>query len=606
MKIIALIDSAEALAGSMKHAEARHISYVANTRAGCLACELGAVPYRRIDEYVSRKEIVDLGWRNFRALDAFSERADDLLLAASNRLRNTGIRPLRFSYYEVKIMMDSISTKLLMLDALVNHEKCDVLLYPARMFQHKLISVALLRHGSLYQHILESGLISDISTIQKADQYQTGSTKKELHILNRSRSIIANTLRKLYWRINRIGRHKVYALFNRGHDINYLIRPLKKAGYFPLDISNTISPITGDLEEGEHLKGVLYQHVQDLNELFSVKAKSYRSIIDPFLEDLFANQLPSALRAYDALKPIVQKRAPVFGLTGTVNLGLVERSRMEVIRNFGAPLITYQEGAGYGTFVTPIYDYTEMKSGDYFLAYGDGIPQYYREAGIKVKNILVTGSPHQDAVRRRLSKQERPRTIRRIMYVGTVVEDNILHCPNNGFLATAYFSTQLRLLRALCTLPSTVEVIAKPNPHDEMLVQAITHLPELCRVRLETRCFEDVLNDADLFILDFPSTVLLSCVSTRAYIFLLMEEGVASFTKSQENSLEKRAWIFHSFDALEEMIRSSVVCAPQPRLDNDYLLHYGILSEDGESTRRALDALLQISQERRYACGNSF
>lgn len=160
------------------------------------------------------------------------------------------------------------------------------------------------------------------------------------------------------------------------------------------------------------------------------------------------------------------------------------------------------------------------------------------------------------------------------------------------------FATQLRLLRMFCSLPPVVEVIAKPHPHDSLLVSALTQLPEFKRVRVEGRFFEDTLNDADLFVLDFPFTVLLNSIATEAFIYLLVEEGVAEFTKSQRDCLEKRVWIFDQAEALEEMIRQSVSCVPPPRLDDTYLLRYGIESRDGNSSRRAVDALLEVSKAR--------
>ena len=63
--------------------------------------------------------------------------------------------------------------------------------------------------------------------------------------------------------------------------------------------------------------------------------------------------------------------------------------------------------------------------------------------------------------------------------------------------------------------------------------------------------FENHLEKADLFILDFPSTVLLEALNTKSLIFLLMEKEQFSMTKEQLRDLSKRVFIFKNLNDLE-------------------------------------------------------
>src|SRR5262249_40222516 len=139
--------------------------------------------------------------------------------------------------------------------------------------------------------------------------------------------------------------------------------------------------------------------------------------------------------------------------------------------------------------------------------------------------------------------------------VGTAVDTNVMHCPNNGLVDTFYFRSQLLIFETLRSLPDSVRVIAKLHQSDSASRELLSS-PIYRRIQIEAKRLEDVLDEADLFIIDFPSTTLLSCCSTQAEIFVLVEPGVTALTQTQSQLLARRAQVFQSADILAHALRA--------------------------------------------------
>ena len=127
-------------------------------------------------------------------------------------------------------------------------------------------------------------------------------------------------------------------------------------------------------------------------------------------------------------------------------------------------------------------------------------------------------------------------------------------------------------------------------------------LAEFKRIEIENRRFEKVMPGVDLFILDFPSTVLLNCIATTAHVFVLAEEGVTGFTPKQKERLGKRAYLFEDFESLASAVRNIVADIDQfpPRLDDSYLMAYGLYMPGGKSAERAADLLSAFSKSKKF------
>lgn len=608
MSSFLLVDSAQTLdcvAKLFQGSWPDDLTLVASTSAGMVACERARVRYTALDRYSPVAEIISLGWNNYHALTNFCERWDEVAHVCTPSLKARGIKPFRFGYFDLKILVDSISIKLLMLRNFLRRAAGQEIFYVPEP-DHTIVAGEFLRPRrdlNMFS-VLLTRLLSGEARLTPLPMNQTRPKRTRLRSLPRAWllsarsqvSAMRNTIRTSQMHRNRgNSRGRGYLCFDYGHDIRYVIPHLLRRQLRPLPIPR--STIGAGQEVMEECDALWQRFVTDKEfcGFFSCEGISYFPIVEKPLESYITSVLPRAIANYDHLRAAFARLDISFSLTCTINLGLVERCRMLAAQASGAPLITYHEGAGYGSMITPIYDFTEVLDGDAMLCYGMGNSEYYQDLGIATKPMIPVGSAHQDAVRKKLRKCPPPTRIRTAMYVGTSVDDNVNHCPNNGLVSTFYCATQIKIFRMLAALLASVRVIVKPHSGD-IASRDLLQLAEFKRIRLETRRLEKVMQGVDLFILDFPSTTLLSCIATTAYVFVLVEQGVTGLTPKQRARLEKRAYIFENLDALTSAVREIVANTTRfaPRLDQSYLLAYGLYRPDGDVANHAADVLARI------------
>lgn len=581
---------------------------VASTSAGMVACELARITYTTLDQYSPRAEIISLGWENYHALAVFCEQWDGVAQCLAPGLKARCIKPFRFSYYDLKILIDSVSIKLLLLKNFLRHAGGHEIFYLPET-NHKIVTGEFLQPYSdvnMFSVLLETALKGGEKLLPLPRQPDLGRT--DLRSLLRPALLsvrarlprIRNTFRSLRT-YSLCANKKGYLCFSYGHDIQYVIPYLTKRQLRLIPMPDVAACVTSDIaEECDALWQKLLAD-KSFSGFFCHEETSYFRLVKEPLAAYIKSALPRALCDYDHFRQALSRLDIQFLLTGSLNLGLVNRCRMLALQANGAPLITYTEGAGYGSIISPIYDSTEVLDGDVMLCYGSGNSEYYEDMGTAKKIIIPVGSAHQEAVYRRLRDHDSPTLIRTVMYVGTFVQDNVMHCPNNGLVSTYYLATQIKIFHLLASLPSDTRVIAKPNPHD-IYTPALLRLAEFRRIQIETRRFEKVMPGVDLFILDFPSTVLLSCIATSAYVFVLAEAGVTGFTQKQKERLEKRAYLFEDFDSLASAVREIAICTEKfpLRLDDSYMMAYSLYRPDGSSAERAAGALAEFSKGEKF------
>ena len=578
---------------------------MAVTASGMAACETAGVSYRRLDSWCQPEEIAELGWRNYRVLDEFCAVADDALLGAIPDLARRKLTPLRFLFFFAKIAMDSLSIKVLTLSRMLETEKPARVVYAASSAGPGPENLPSFDHGSnLFAEILERTTCAagiERRRLAAAAMSPPGRSWSARALLGSARRHAGSRIRSVRGRMRR---ERPYLLFNQGHDIPYVMPLLAARGFRPIAPARVDDALPARPIDWHRLLGA-----DRLASVFSVNGHSYDALM---LEHFFlplAAQLPTAVASYDAVAAQLRSEPTTFALTGTINVNLADRSMMAAAQHAGVKLVTYQEGAGYGSMVTPIYDYTEARDGDLLLVYGEGNAEYYAELGWRTKPFRAVGSAHQDVVRHRLANATstgRPFTV---MYVGTNVDVNIMHCPNNGLVDTYYFRAQLRLFDALRDLPDDVRVIAKLHSAD-VASRELLSAPGYRRILVEDRQLEAVIDQADVFVIDFPSTTLLCACSTRASILVLAEPGVTGLTPAQEARLGRRARIFHGVDDLVLALHAEMAArAGEPTrdapdvADDAYLLAYAIHRRDGRSAERAANALVEIAEESLVARG---
>jgi hypothetical protein len=581
------------------------VVFVAACSAAMVACLKHKVPFVTIDEFSRRKDIIDLGWANYDRLDKFCLKWDKMAQKSTQALAARKIAPFRFSYYDLKILIDSISVKILMLQGLVNAAVGSSIFFVPERSRRMVVGESLRPCDNLnsFSILLEEFFAASANL----HPVPAGLPRWSRHIgalkgwLRVPFNFVKTVLRELRRAVQHKG-GKCFVLFNPGHDIRYLLPTLTERGYSPVCSPRFHArPKSDAIRECRQL-WLSLERSATFHEVFSVAGFGYFKLLKPALQTYVEAALPSAVAAYDQMKKVLRRTEPTFGLTGTINLGLTERCRMLAAQHTGFPLITYMEGAGYGTIITPIYDRTEPFTGDALLCYGPGCVEYYRDLGVAGKPVYPVGSAHQQKIYQAVRSLETSGCVRTVMYVSTLLQDDVFHVPNNGLVATAYRKTQLEIFRFLCALPEHVRVVAKPQQIDRDAFEALA-LPEFGRLEVDTRRFEYALEGVDLVVIDFPSTVLLSAIGTTAQVVVLIEEGASGLTEKQRERLERRAWVFDSLVEMQGTVAAMIAdgCRFPRKCDDSYMLSYSINSMELDAISDAIDTIERISKGHRHS-----
>ncbi|MBZ5557416.1 MAG: hypothetical protein LAO77_09115 [Acidobacteriia bacterium] len=606
---ILLVDSSATLeaardAGWLRH---RDVTVVAATKYGVHACHAARVPYTVIDSFYPAADLVAFTLAAYDRLSAFCEERDAALWRRHDDLRRRGIRPFRFSFYELKILADVLSVKLLQLRRLFAVRPGTRAIYRA---PGSTVDAGagwpIDERCNLFGALLESNGAGcpaiSLEPIAVPCEERLGPAPRgslEARARRAGRSLVA-----AIERATSASAAAAFVLFAPGgHDIRYVLPALKRRGLAPVALRRSGRPAAIDRAP---YADTWREWVGDeaFARFFSVDGVSYFPLVRARLERLIVEETPAAIDAYDdAAARIEHSRALKFALTAVVTVSAEERSQMKACQDAGLPLVTYQEGAGFGSVVHPMNDYAEIVDGDAFLCYGPGNLEYrdaQAAAGRPAKPFVVVGSAEQDDVRARLRPRATPRTVTSIMYVGTGVAANRQHHPCNGGTDTAYAASQLLLFEALARLSSRVTVRVKPHPSDPLpgwYFDRRTHP----RVEMLDGVLEDHLDGTDLFIVDHPSTTLLTCCETAAHVYVLANPAMTRFTDGQRRSLETRAFVFEDAGALVRALDQLAAGAFQMseiRADDDYVRRYGTYLADGQSAERAaayLDTLGRAS-----------
>ena len=112
--------------------------------------------------------------------------------------------------------------------------------------------------------------------------------------------------------------------------------------------------------------------------------------------------------------------------------------------------------------------------------------------------------------------------------------------------------------------------------------------------------FRDFLHDADLFIMDHPSTTLVQALTTNKKIILYADRTFLRFDPHALELVKKRA-VFsetreHFFKDMERVLGKDDWALPEP-VNDEFLRGYGTYLNDGQSAERAVQTLIDLARK---------
>ncbi len=199
---------------------------------------------------------------------------------------------------------------------------------------------------------------------------------------------------------------------------------------------------------------------------------------------------------------------------------------LNVSRSMDIPIVSYQEGGGAGYWDYPTFN-TDIKNSTYFLSYGIGVKN--SPFIVQPEKVMDIGSIYltQKFELIKNNSSNYAKNSNEIINI-FVVLDNIKtglyqHYPYNGGLFSIAYNKQIYLLDLIKKLQiQKVNFIIKTIPSRRKLYSKYVDNKTLF---IETKPIHTICNQADGFIMESPTTVLMESMVANKPILLLAENS---------------------------------------------------------------------------------
>ncbi len=579
------------------------------------------VPFKTPEAFFRPDRLNDMGMDNYSRTDGFCKYLDEVMKSKISIFSYENINAASMHYYYYKILFDSVLSKYFMLEQIINAENPENLFYITS--QKEIIERTLFfNRSSIYSRIIP--LISkkynlkytpygdeaefyhmekrnNIRLVTELIRYSPGTLVEHI------KTFTINNLLSIKLNIEyKKNRNSIFILAS-GHDIPHIIEEIKKAKSWNIlqlyydEIKNP-SPIfpyekTLSFETDTEIMSALMNSVEGIwdellndkifHEFFVFEGCDMFPVFEDRLGFFIKKGIVEILDVYLRHKKAFEFYESGLTLTSTTNLGYIGQSIIHAAKKAGIPTVTYQEGAGYGSPEAPMYEHTEYLTCDYFLSYGEGTEDHLKKTGAQYSSkIIPTGSVRLDKIMQKSQKKKR-NAIKNIMYIPSYVQNNIQHFPYNAGTANYNFDVQRNIIDFLKEYDEyTIFVKCAWYGHKELAQYIKTQKYRNIKL-IESIPLEYVLHCADMYILDFPSTVHLECLVTGKPVFIYLDNFMTRMNPESRELLDKRAFCCLSLEDLEAELSGALVSGHVSEKNDDlYIKQFCTHINDGKSLER--------------------
>lgn len=587
-----LVNSKEDLEISLnyiKDKKIKNFEIISLSDEGSYECEKKKNNYIPISKFTKLREITHFGKKNMKNLHKFCNMWDIFFSKSSNEIFNTKIKPFKFEFYFLKILIDTISLKILLLENFLKKydKKNNKIFYVINSTETSSdFSFLIDNKKNIYASLLNESVIKNKAIKLKNFDNRTSIKDKG------NKPFFKNLIKKNFNKF--FSNSKKFVVMDYGHDIKYLIKEFNKKKIKQYYLLENSFELNQKLKKEFTKLWSYLRNNRKFTEFFSFKKKNYFKLIENQISFFIKERIPQALNNYSFTKKDIEDKNIKFVISGSINLGIIKRSIVQAFKNKRIPVIIYTEGSGYGSHINPLHDNTEFLDSEILFFYGKGNIQYYKnKINSSKKKLFYVGSVKQSIVNKRLTSSKIPDLIKSIMYVSTNSSENRFTSPYNVKPAIYKLSSNIKILDILSKLPKEITKFVKPHNNDKNLKKTL-QLPKFKDLNYLDGKFENHLEKADLFILDFPSTVLLEALNTKSLIFLLMEKEQFSMTKEQLRDLSKRVFIFKNLNDLEIALENLIFYKKKikNKNNNSYLYNYSLPKEIINPKKNIVDKII--------------
>jgi hypothetical protein len=343
---------------------------------------------------------------------------------------------------------------------------------------------------------------------------------------------------------------------------------------------------------------------------FACQGLSFYSVVRSRLAFLLTDMLPRATLVRDHCERYLHRRRDVRAVL-SVNFSF-ERPWTYVMAlaaaRSGIPVVTYQHSA-FGYFSWPYSKYVDEVMSDYRLVWGRGSVRFMRDVDRTGCEPVIVGSLELERLRDQLSSPTRRSKARpMIVYPVSGYTGNRFYFAKHRLTDTEAFELMKQVLLVLGTA-TYADVVVKlyPGQADELqrATQEWIERQQWSHVRaVATGAYSSLLAEADVVVIDSPSTVLVQSVLSACR--LIVYTGVYEMGASAVDLLRRRADIFDERSAFMEHLKKVIdrrEFVTEANSNDDFAAEYcGSHCVDAKGA--IVQALVRISNQGRPSANN--
>jgi hypothetical protein len=287
-----------------------------------------------------------------------------------------------------------------------------------------------------------------------------------------------------------------------------------------------------------------------------------------------------------------------------------ERAVAMAAHSAGVPVVSYDHGS-MGYFDFPMDRYLDSSCVDVRLVWGDGVRRSVERryptgarpvavGSLELDHLLGATEQHRRSARTRIRRRLKvPAGVPLVLYVVTSMSTNNAYESNLICSDSEYFRRQRQIVAAFRDHPEArlvVKLHPAPNqPQSPIVAWAREH--GIVNVQFITQPpLDEMLDAADLFVNDSPTTTLLQMLTTECPILVLGNGGIVIEPEALQ-PLRNRVFYGESLEALEVELRRRLAAGDlgDRADDGSFLILYGTFAGDGRSADRVARAIREAS-----------
>lgn len=581
--------------------------------------EKRGIPAESIDIYFDPHEIYALGIENFQNLETICSHFDRALSEFNHLIKKFNLTLTHYNLYILKFQFDNLTTKIRLLSRLIDAEKpelvvsfsrseydeSEIINYPGEIpadFNYYSIALKCKGWG------IKTAVIRITPGKPEVKQESNSCNRTNVNFfsgpvffglrdrLKLSKSLGIKTRAAQVFSILGISirRKKCIFDFHSSYDWSGIVYDLWKKGYYFYHIRH---------EFDTHQK-----MPKKLDAIFQIAKKELRGycILDSIdFSDLLLSTILSLLekqisRISDMVTSteyeIITKKPCIF--VSLPKTRADEYIITRIIQYHDIPVISWQHGA-YGYHTAPIALYVEYQNSDFHLNWGEGVLTAMQHDPLNrfpCQDVPVGSLQIQQIFKKPLKKTGKVS----VLYVTT----NYLH--NYFYVSYAYpfhdnrlWQVQKEILASLGKCQHKVTYKLHPGRHPgedakEIFTEYIVSRKiENIQIIINEYKYIDLLEQSEIVIIDFPSTVLLQAIAAHKIIFVYL--GFLRINEDALNLLKKRVYCAYTSEELEKLLYDYLKNEPldqYPDVNNtEFLEQYGLCSLDDSVEERAIDLI---------------